>query len=207
MTPDEIAAARRFSNDLPAYVDRAEIQGWIERLCDECERLQRMERQLIQKGYSLKTILETDATKRFTKDQKGQSTTRTYQAWKNMRKRCLYEKHPYYKNYGGRGIKVHEPWLDYQKFLADMGECPPAYSLERRDIDGNYEPSNCAWLPRHLQARNQRNSVYLEAKGDRRLLVEWAELNGIPPATIRSRINRGWTPERAVTEPRKAGRK
>lgn len=73
-----------------------------------------------------------------------------YRTWEAMKQRCLNPKHPAYDRYGGRGITVCARWLDlehgFENFLADMGTKPEPkhnYSIERKDNNGSYTPSNC----------------------------------------------------------------
>jgi hypothetical protein len=83
----------------------------------------------------------------------------TYNSWLSMRKRCLCPTEKAYPYYGGRGIKVCERWVDsFQNFIDDMGEKPSKLTLERKDCDGNYEPSNCYWATRKIQSRNKRST-------------------------------------------------
>jgi hypothetical protein len=83
--------------------------------------------------------------------------TRTYVSWTSMMQRCHDERVPYFKNYGGRGIKVCARWHLYENFLADMGERPAGRSLDRfPNNDGDYEPGNCRWATSAQQARNRR---------------------------------------------------
>lgn len=85
------------------------------------------------------------------------SSTPEYRAWAGMLKRCKNPKDIGYKNYGGRGITVCVRWESFDNFLNDMGRKPVAsYSLDRKNNDGNYEPSNCRWASRHEQAGNRR---------------------------------------------------
>ena len=85
----------------------------------------------------------------------GQSDTKIYWVWANMRARCFYDKHIDFKNYGGRGITVCKRWFKFENFIADMGKRPSnKHAIERISNDGNYEPKNCIWV---LQAINNRN--------------------------------------------------
>lgn len=80
-----------------------------------------------------------------------------YRAWAHMRRRCTNPKHPQFHDYGGRGIAICERWSDYRNFLADMGRRPsPKHSIDRIDVDGNYEPGNCRWTTKDVQQHNQR---------------------------------------------------
>lgn len=83
--------------------------------------------------------------------------TPEYNSWRAMNKRCSNPNTPGYKNWGGRGIKVCKRWLKFENFLADMGPRPAFTSIERRNNDGDYKPSNCYWATRKEQRANQRN--------------------------------------------------
>lgn len=87
----------------------------------------------------------------------GLNKTPEHRAWVEMKRRCLDENRPAYKNYGGRGITFCNEWLEFTKFIADMGSKPsPDYSLDRIDNDLGYYPENCRWADRKTQSRNQR---------------------------------------------------
>ena len=86
----------------------------------------------------------------------------TYNSWMHMKQRCLNSKNKNYQDYGGRGISVCERWNIFENFLEDMGEMPENGSIERIDVNGNYNKENCKWIDRGLQARNTRKTVLSE---------------------------------------------
>jgi hypothetical protein len=88
-----------------------------------------------------------------------QGLTPEYNSWRGMIDRCTNPNADNYRYYGGRGIKVCEKWLAFDKFLVDMGERPQPkkqYSIERQNNSGNYEPDNCYWATKKTQANNRR---------------------------------------------------
>lgn len=87
--------------------------------------------------------------------------TKTYRIWKHMIQRCNNTANKDYKYYGGRGISVCKEWLSFERFLADMGECPDNLTIDRfPNNDGNYEPSNCRWATMAQQNLNKRTSRF-----------------------------------------------
>lgn len=111
----------------------------------------------------------------------GLSDTPTHVAWQGAKGRCFNINDPKYKDYGGRGIAMCDRWANsFDEFLKDMGVRPDGpYSLERNDVNGNYEPGNCRWATMAEQARNKRSNVVLEFNGERKLATDWAKQFGM----------------------------
>lgn len=128
--------------------------------------------------------------------------SRTYRTYMAMKTRCYNIKAPNFPKYGGRGIKVCERWQNsFENFLADMGERPEGTSIDRINVDGDYEPGNCRWASAKQQQRNRTITVFLTINGETLSLAEWTERSGTPDYTIRARLSRNWSHERAVFEP------
>ena len=133
---------------------------------------------------------------------RGDKITRTYRSHQDMINRCTNVKNKSYKDYGGRGIKVCFAWLEsFENFLSDMGERPEGMTLDRINVNGNYEPSNCRWATRKQQNRNRTNNHILTFNGQTLCISEWAEKLGFSHSTINQRLKRGWSVERALTTP------
>ena len=134
----------------------------------------------------------------------GKRYHKDYSVWKNMRSRCLDCKNKEFKNYGGRGIKVCSSWQEsFDAFIHDMGERPSSnLTLERIDLNGNYEPSNCKWATPIEQARNKRNNRLHEIDGTSKTLNEWCEIYGANPTLAKSRIDRKWSILDSLTKPK-----
>lgn len=132
----------------------------------------------------------------------GQSHHPLYPMWKQMKQRCENPRNDSYARYGGRGIKVCGRWLKFENFLADMGKRPTSkHSIERRNNNKNYEPSNCYWATRAEQNSNTSYNRFLEYRGERLTLTQWANRIGISHSGIQKRLKLGWSVEQILTTP------
>lgn len=132
----------------------------------------------------------------------GLAGTPIYNTWHSMVERCTDPLCAAWRYYGGRGIEVCERWLQFEQFYKDMGERPDGTTLERINVNGNYEPGNCTWATWTEQARNRTNNLWLTFDGREQLLIEWAEELDLPYRVIYKRIyERGWSVDDALTVP------
>ena len=128
----------------------------------------------------------------------GLSKTPLQQCYYNMKKRCDKPNNPAYKDYGGRGIRcLFKSFEEFAGWAARSGYAPHLM-LDRMDNNGNYEPSNCRWVTRAEQNRNQRDNVWVEFGGTRMVLSEAIRAAGLKSSTVHMRIKYGWSVERAL---------
>jgi hypothetical protein len=126
----------------------------------------------------------------------GKTRTVEFTTWQHMLARCYNPSDSSYPQYGGRGIGVCERWrYSFPLFLEDMGARPEGLTLERKDVDGNYEPENCTWATYEQQARNKRNSVKITYLGRTQNAVDWAREFGMEHSSLRYRLSQGMTME------------
>lgn len=127
-----------------------------------------------------------------------------YHSWQAIKRRCLDPKDKDFKNYGGRGIKMFEPWIsDFQAFYRYVGDRPCAgYTIERSENDGDYVPGNISWQPRSVQANNNRGNHRVTIDGVTRTLAQWCCIFNVSYPTVVQRINHSkWDPADALRTP------
>ncbi len=136
----------------------------------------------------------------------GKSHSPEHRTWARIKERCLRPKAPFYSEYGGRGIKVCDRWINsFENFLSDMGSKPSSkHSIDRIDVNGDYCPENCRWLTMYDQQSNRRNNKRITHGGKTMTYAQWDRELGLRQRTVSGRIFLGWTPEMAVTTPRQA---
>lgn len=132
----------------------------------------------------------------------GASRLPEYQVWKLMRIRCSDPKDRAFANYGGRGIRVCDDWQhSFAAFYRDMGPRPAdGYTLDRIDVNGDYEPSNCRWATMKEQQSNKRSNHVVLVDGNRMTLKQAAAHYGISYANLSYRLNSGWPFEKAISK-------
>lgn len=150
--------------------------------------------------------------------------TRIYSIWRCMINRCYWKGHKQYKDYGGRGITICDQWR-YNSIAFGDWAIANGYrddlTIDRIDVNGNYEPSNCRWATRKEQAQNKReyasgrktggtyrrNKTLIEINGESKTREEWCDFYGISKKTVEKRIYQlKWDVVKAITTPpRKRG--
>lgn len=134
----------------------------------------------------------------------GGSGTRLYVIYRNMKRRCLYEKDREYPYYGERGITICDEWKgSFEKFRswANKNGYSDSLTLDRIDNNGNYCPENCRWATMEQQNNNTRACVFVTINGETHTLSQWCKINNINYYTVMARRRAGWSNEDAVTVP------
>lgn len=143
----------------------------------------------------------------------GNSKTRLNNLYHDIKARCYSKSHPSYKNYGGRGITICPEWLGehgFENFAkwaystgydehAKRGEC----TIDRIDVNGDYEPSNCRWATNKEQSNNRRDNRYIELNGEVHSFTEWCDKYGVTAESVYYRMKKGMGFEEALKGPRR----
>lgn len=126
----------------------------------------------------------------------GKRDTKIYHVFAEIKQRCYNKSSKSYPNYGERGIKVCDEWLnDFMTFYdwSVSHGYKEGLSIDRIDNNGNYDPSNCRWTDRKTQNNNRRNNTYISYNGKTQTLAQWGKELNIDQHTISARKRKGWT--------------
>lgn len=133
----------------------------------------------------------------------GLTGTTEYNTWKNIKARCYNPKNAKYADYGGRGIKMCDEWVnDPVAFCNFMGKKPSEeHTIERKDNNKDYSPDNCEWVTRKVQANNRRSNRLITYNGKTQNMRAWCDETGLTKSVICNRLSAGWDVEKVFTEP------
>ena len=123
----------------------------------------------------------------------GLTHSRIRTIWVNMKQRCENPNNPNYNDYGGRGITVCKEWQSLEIFSewANNNGYRDNLTIDRIDVNGNYEPGNCRWVDRLIQANNTRTNDIVEIDGVCHTVAEWSEISGVNRNTLYHRYKKG----------------
>jgi len=130
----------------------------------------------------------------------GMTGTPLYKVWVSMRNRCNTKSCSVYRYYGGRGIKICNEWQEFNNFYnwAVKNGFKEGLTLDRKNNNGNYEPSNCRWVTQLMQSNNKRNNRYLTINGMTASLADICRLYNAKYKLVWKRLKAGWTLEKAL---------
>lgn len=134
------------------------------------------------------------------------SYTKLYKVWQGMKTRCYDKNFMYYYNYGGRGITICDEWKnDFSKFyewIINNGY-EEGLTIDRINVNGNYEPNNCRWITKREQNNNMNKTIFIEYNGKRQTISQWSKELNISRVALYERIKRGWNAKKTLTTPLK----
>lgn len=139
----------------------------------------------------------------------GKTNTKLFNVWQNMKQRCYDKNCKEYKYYGGRNIKVCNEWKnDFMSFYnwAINNGYKEKLTIDRINVNGDYEPNNCRWSTQLEQANNKRNTVYITYKNTTDTISNWSRKTGISKSCLEYRNKNNWGVERMLTLKPKIGR-
>ncbi len=193
------------------YIGKLGIQAYWEYRCD-CGTVGQTSSTNMKKKKSCgclhsKWLSEKQTTHGYTRDNIDRRSE--YTIWDSLKRRCRNPTNSAYKWYGGRGINVCDRWLNgdgkitgFECFLEDMGSRPSKYhSIDRINVNGDYEPGNCRWATYIEQNRNRRSNHKVLWGEEEITLQEACDRAGLADVTVHARLRRGWTMQKALSEP------
>lgn len=135
----------------------------------------------------------------------GLCNTRQHSIWQTMKKRCYDTHNKNYNDYGGRGITVCDEWLhDFRAFYdwSMANGYADNLTIDRKDVNGNYEPSNCRWATMKEQANNTRRNHLITYNGKTQTIAQWADEYNLSYSVLNDRLNKlNWNIKKALTTP------
>lgn len=135
----------------------------------------------------------------------GLSGTPSYSTWKSMVSRCTDPRNASFNFYGLIGISVCREWLEFEKFITDMGARPEGMTLDRIDSAKGYFKENCRWATLHQQNTNRKSNVNITHNGQTKTLTDWARTYGIAKERLHARLKAGWPFQHAISTTAKRG--
>lgn len=175
-------------------------------LCD-CGVIKDIDSGSIRSGHTRSCGCLHDEAAKYSHRIHGKKGTRLYRIYQGMMNRCNNPNQPAYKNYGSRGIRVCEQWIeDFMSFYnwAMTHGYSDDLTLDRIDVNVGYSPENCRWISRKEQSLNRTDNHIVEFNGEAHPITEWAQMNGLTYPAISKRLKRGWPVEYALTLPLKS---
>ena len=190
---------KRFNKD---GTSKGYIEYWLCQ-CD-CGNKTVVEKQKIISGHTSSCGCFCKAQIRKTHSKHNLSNTRIFRIWGDIKTRCTNPNSRAYKYYGQNNIVMCDEWKnDFQVFndWAMSNGYADELTIDRIDVNGNYEPSNCRWVGMKVQNRNKHNSRMITYKNETHNLSEWAEILGINYKALFKRLSDGWSVEKAFSTP------
>lgn len=196
--------------DLPPYITPSGKSVRMVLCRCVCDKTVSVQAQHLRTGNTTSCGCKTSELRKNQKTKHGLSDSRLFNIWVGMKQRCYNEKSANYKNYGGRGIKVCNDWFNNFESFYDWSMAngyADDLTIDRIDVNGNYEPSNCRWADKETQENNKTSNVIIAYNGQTMNISQWAKKLNIPVGVLLNRRHLGWDDERIVTEPYHKGRK
>ena len=128
--------------------------------------------------------------------------------WYSMKMRCENPEQTSYWGYGSAGITVCDEWQDYEKFKYDMFDYYKNHRaihkttlIDRKDNSLGYSKANCRWVTAKKSAENRRTTHWITYEGVKLTMTDWARRKGMHVTTLSSRLEKGWSIEKALNTP------
>jgi len=172
---------------------KTQNRNWIWKFRCDCGESTETRVADVKNGHTTSCGCHHRETMRELKTTHGMEGTRVYRVWAGMKSRCLNKLSPHYKNYGGRGITICNNWLEFCGFYewAKMSGYKEDLTIERIDVNGNYNSLNCEWIPLSEQNKNKRNTRVFEVGGEFYTSKELAKASGVSKSVLENRRFRG----------------